>query len=106
MPTPEEIKKMAHEYGVLMAKDIPESNCLKNEVINSTEDYIIQFLQYLCKDYCIVSREFIKRQRLIIEFDKKQMLEKPISEKIALAGVYQAKLELMDKLFGKSLFGE
>lgn len=34
------------------------------------------------------------------------MLEKPIGEKIALAGVYQAKLELMDKLFGSDTFDE
>lgn len=70
MPTPEatgfaashseEIKSIAHEYGVLLAKDIPLSNCLKNEVINSTEDYIVEFLQWLSKDYCIVPKSKVK----------------------------------------------
>lgn len=62
MPTPEEIKKIAHEYGVLMAKDIPESNCLKNEVISSTEDYLVQFMSWLCKDFCIVPKSKVKER--------------------------------------------
>ena len=60
MPTPEEIKNLAHEYGVHMAKDIPMSNCLKNEVVSSTEDYIVQFMSWLSKDYCIVPKSKVK----------------------------------------------
>ncbi len=65
-------------------------------------------LSDIAKTHCIVSRKSVKTQWLIIEHDKKQMLEKsnPIGEQVALAGVYQAKLELIDKLFGESTFDE
>lgn len=66
MPTPEEIKKIAHKYGVLMAKDIPESNCLKNEVISSTEYYIGQFISWLSRDYCIVPKSKARELHQIV----------------------------------------
>ncbi|MDE6246654.1 MAG: hypothetical protein K2M41_02275 [Muribaculaceae bacterium] len=62
MPIPKEIKKIAHEYSVLMAKDIPESNCLKNEVISSTEDYIVQFMSWICTNFCIVPKSKVKER--------------------------------------------
>ncbi len=108
--TPEEITKLAEEYAVEitkgMAKTLDEPSCLLNETKSATEEYITDFMRWLLRTHCIVGKEFVKRQRLVIEHDKKLMLEKPIGEKIALAGVYQAKLELMDKLFGSDTFDE
>lgn len=93
--TPEEIRKLAEEY---VAK-----------VYGGDTDFIDEaenVISWLLRTHCIVGKEFVKRQRLVIKYDKKLMLEKPIGEKIALAGVYQAKLELMDKLFGTDTFDE
>ncbi|MBD5382009.1 hypothetical protein [Clavibacter sp.] len=98
MSTPEEIKKIARQIAEKLTAG--DDYYLHEEIRN-----VEKALKVLVNDYEIIGKDFIKRQRLIIEFDKKQMLEKPIGEKIALAGVYQAKLELMDKLFG-SLFEE
>ena len=110
MPTPEvtgsaalhskEIKKIAKEYALKHSSAYVTASLIES-IING-------FTEWLSKDNCIVSREFIKRQRLIVEHHKKMMLEmpNPIGEQIALAGVYQAKLELMDNLFGSSLFEE
>ena len=56
-----------------------------HDAIQDLQHIAIEIIQQLSRDYCIVSREFVKRLRLIIELDKKQMLEKPIGEKIALA---------------------
>ena len=79
MPTPEEIKKIAHEYGVLMAKDIPESNCLKIEVISSTEEYLVQFMSRLCTNYCIVPKKKIAEWEGIVEdaFKADQVITEP-----------------------------
>lgn len=90
----EEIKKLAR----LIAEE--NYNCTGNEkgITLMAMEYE-SVLNRIAKDFYVVSKDFINRQRLIIEFDKKTMLEKPIGEKMALAGVYQAKLELMDKLF-------
>ena len=108
--TPEEITKLAVEYAEEvtkdMAKTLDESSCLLNETKRATKEYITDFMQWLFRTHCIVGKEFVKRQRLVIEYDKKLMLEKPIGEKIALAGVYQAKLELMDNLFAPDTFDE
>ena len=97
MPTPEEIKKIAEEYA-----ELTDGSPADKAYIRAIAQC---FTEWLSKNFYIVSREFIKRQRLIVEHDKKMMLEKqnPIGEQIALAGVYQAKLELIDTFFGKSL---
>ena len=70
-----EIKKIAHEYGVLMAKDIPESNCLKNEVISSAEDYIVQFMSWLSKGYCIIPKSKVKERYEESKFRSKSELK-------------------------------
>ena len=91
-----EIEKLARKYA-------DESGNVR-VVVESRYDIMREALQWLLRDHCIVSKDFVKKQRLVIEFDKKQMLEKPTGERMALAGVYQAKLELIEKLFGTDLF--
>lgn len=91
---PEEIKKIVHEYGVLMAKDIPESNCLKNEVISSTENYIVPFMSQLSKDYCIVPKSKVKEE---YNYYKDSWNETELTE---------TTMESFETLFGKSLFEE
>lgn len=105
--TPEEITKLAEEYVEEIYpheefEDIGQMDFLRN----TAKKNVASFIRWLLRTHCIVGKEFVKRQRLVIEHDKKLMLEKPIGEKIALAGVYQAKLELMDKLFGSDTFNE
>lgn len=100
------LQQLAREYAEQNPPADIKDEVLKRNLIGLNAEIFEKFLIWLTKTHCIVSREFVKRERLVIEFDKKQMLEKPIGEKIALAGVYQAKLELMDKLFGESTFEE
>ena len=96
----QEIKKMAREYALNHS-----SKYISADLI---EDIINGFTKQMSNYYYFIGKSFIREQRLIIEFDKKQMLERPnpIGEQFALAGVYQAKLELINKLFGTDLFTE
>lgn len=99
MPTPEEIKKITHEYGVLMAKDIPESNCLKNEVISSTEYYIGQFMSWLSRDYCIVPKSKVRE-----EYEIGELLQYSNNREDKDAGLFTQ--TILVRIFGKSLFDE
>ena len=103
MPTPEEIKNLAHEYGVLMAKDIPMSNCLKNEVVSSTEDYIVQFMSWLTKDYCIVPKSQLKELYDCYRQHEQTCKVKGLHNATLIAIGSQA---TMRDIFGKSLFEE
>lgn len=63
MPTTTETSaSIAREYGAYLAKDIPEANCLKNEIVTTTSDYILEFLSWLSKDYCIVPKVLIRKE--------------------------------------------
>lgn len=102
--TDQELQHLVIEYtdSIIAPFEMPNSipsviTISKENVKKAFADMYVPFLRWLSKTHCIVSREFVKRERLVIEFDKKQMLEKPIGEKIALAGVYQAKLELYNR---------
>ncbi len=59
--TPEEITKLAEEYAVEvtkdMAKTLDEPSCLLNETKRATKEYITDFMQWLLRTHCIVSKE-------------------------------------------------
>lgn len=103
MPTPDEIKKIARVYGVFIAKDIPEANCLKNEVINSTENYIIQFLEWLSKDYCIMSKSQIREW---YNSAKKTSDYFPNAPKVSPLNKAKSLIEIFERLFGTELFNK
>ncbi len=102
--TDQELQQLARGYAAKLAEDANLPNCLKNETLEMNQAYLLDFLRWLTKTHCIVSRDFIKQQRKVIEFDKKLMLENPTGERMVLAGVNQAKLELINKLFSESTF--
>ncbi len=62
--TPEEITKLAEEYAVEvtkdMAKTLDESSCLLNETKRATKEYITDFMQWLLRTHCIVSKEKVR----------------------------------------------
>ena len=89
--------KMALEvYPKEPGEDLGQMQFLRDTFIRNATACI----KKLQSDFAIISKEFVKRQRLIIEYDRKTMMEKPDGARIALAGVYQSNLELIDKLFG------
>lgn len=59
--TPEEITRLAEEYAVEvtkdMAKTLDEPSCLLNETKRATKEYITDFMQWLLRTHCIVSKE-------------------------------------------------
>lgn len=81
-------------------EDLGQMQFIRNTFIRNATDCI----QKLQSNFAIVGKEFVKRQRLTIEHDKKIMMDKPDGARMALAGLYQAELELMDKIFGKDFF--
>lgn len=62
--THEEITKLAEEYAVEvtkdMAKTLDESSCLLNETKRATKEYITDFMQWLLRTHCIVSKEKVR----------------------------------------------
>lgn len=62
--TPEEIRKLAEEYAEEvtkdMAKTLDESSCLLNETKRATKEYITDFMQWLLRTHCIVSKEKVR----------------------------------------------
>lgn len=65
--TPEEITKLAEEYAVEvtkdMAKTLDEPSCLLNETKRATKEYITDFMQWLLRTHCIVSKEKVRKMR-------------------------------------------
>ena len=59
--TTEEITKLAVEYAEEvtkdMAKTLDEPSCLLNETKRATKEYITDFMQWLLRTHCIVSKE-------------------------------------------------
>lgn len=90
--------KMALEvYPKEPGEDLGQMQFLRDTFIRNATECI----KKLQSDFAIISKEFVKRQRLTIEYDKKTMMEKPDGARMALAGVYQSNIELIDKIFGK-----
>lgn len=90
MTTTETAARIAREYGAHLAKDIPEPNCLKNEIIRSTEDYIAEFMQWLCKTHCIAAKNKVAELY-----------------KCGFSGMSGAQTKkILSYIFGKSLFEE
>lgn len=107
MFTQKEIEDLATQmalevYPKEADEDLGQMQFIRNTFVRNATECI----KKLQNNFAIISKDFIKRQRLIVEHDKKLMLEKPkpIGEQVALAGIYQAKLEVMDKIFGEDFF--
>lgn len=99
-----ELQQLARKYAEQNPPADLKDEVLKSNLIGLNAEIFEKFLVWLTKTHCIVCRDFVKQQRKIIEFDKKLMLEKTTGERMVLAGVNQAKLELIDKIFGESTF--
>ena len=74
--TPEETTRLAEEYAVEvtkdMAKTLDEPSCLLNETKRATKEYITDFMQWLLRTHCIVSKEKvaeIKENRYLKEYE-------------------------------------
>lgn len=73
--TPEEIRKMAVEYAKDATKadagdpDLSASDL--NGIKRDLAEYVEEVIRWLLRTHCIVGKEFVKRQRLVIEYDKK-----------------------------------
>lgn len=91
--------KMAMEvYPQEPDEDLGQMGFLRDTFVRNAKECI----RILQSNFAIISKDFVNRQRQIILHDKKMMMENnPDGTRMALAGLYQAELELMDKLFGK-----
>lgn len=93
--------KMAMEvYPQDTNEDLGQMRFLRDTFMRNAKECI----NILQSNFAIVSKDFINRQRQIIQHDKKMMTDNnPDGARMALAGLYQAELELMDKLFGNDI---
>lgn len=98
MPTPETSASIAREYGAYLAKDIPEANCLKNEIAASTSDYILEFLSWLSENYCIVPKTDILNQHA--------WYMQRMKEVSSARQMNRGKAIALETLFGPQLFEE
>ena len=73
--TPEEITKLAEEYAVEvtkdMAKTLDEPSCLLNETKRATKEYITDFICWLLRTHCIVSKEKVRAMMSELDNDIK-----------------------------------
>ncbi len=98
------VTKMATEvYPQEPNEDLGQMGFLRDTFVRNAKECI----NILQSNFAIISKDFINRQRLIIQHDKKMMTDNnPDGARMVLAGLYQAELELMDKLFGNDFFNK
>ena len=104
MPTPEEIKKIASEYGESKANcfdyDMYSNPDFRHKLKAKSEaNKAKAVLEWLSKDYCIVPKSKVKE-----EYDDAIAESKHCHPKHQIQS--RTKLRLLDRLFGKSLFEE
>ena len=54
--TDQELQQLARGYAAKLAEDANLPNCLKNETLEMNQAYLLDFLRWLTKTHCIVSR--------------------------------------------------
>lgn len=95
MSTQDEIDKLAEEYAVEVTKDmakaLDEPSCLLNETKRATKEYIADFMRWLLRTHCIVSREEIKYYR-----DQADVMLKS-----SPTGFWEGQKCLIDSIFGE-----
>ena len=102
--TPEEITKLAEEYAEEvtkdMAKPLDEPSCLLNETKRATKEYIADFMQWLLRTHCIVSKEKVRE------------MHTALSKEMSMLGnweereIFKARISMLNYLFGKDLFND